>query len=203
MANGGTMSGAGKQPFFFFCDTVLECTAGKKEWKLQKYKLEISASCATVSDEAFALLLLVNSWDKFEFLSESDMRDVGSDAPPTLFTEKRGRNKKMQGWSNQGIDKFNQLCQFVIADRSSAEGQKFEMEFLEHQKAKLLLKKQQVNCDVQEDDSDSIGEGGGGGGNEGDQSRWAYNQLYDLVVPDGVVSSETFDIGMVAESELI
>ena len=34
---------------------------GKKKWKVKKSKVFISDSCATISDKAFALLLMVNS----------------------------------------------------------------------------------------------------------------------------------------------
>jgi hypothetical protein len=123
MQSEGRIDEVGKRPYFFFCNTILECVAGKKAWKVQKKKRKISNSCVTVSDEAFALLLVINSWEKFEFMADNPQSEArSSNVPPTNYTEKKGRNKKMQGWSQKGIDKFNSLCEMVVKDRQSVSG---------------------------------------------------------------------------------
>jgi hypothetical protein len=127
--------------YFYFCNKLVECVAGKKEWKKEKSKLLISKSCITVSDEAFALLLMVNSWEKFEYIAEHVEIECKDNVPETRYTEKKGRNKKLQGWSSVGIDKFNQLCEMVKKDRTSAEGIEFEQDFLAYHEAEVLRKK--------------------------------------------------------------
>ena len=37
---------------------------------------------------------MANSWDKFEYLAENDEINDKNDIPETLYTEKKGRNKK-------------------------------------------------------------------------------------------------------------
>ena len=178
MANGGTMTGQGKRAFFYFCNQILECVAGKKKWKAEKSKTVISKSCATVSDEAFALLLMVNSWDKFDFMSSNAYSDSEKEmTPSTMFTEKKGRNKKLKGWSLEGFDKYNQLCAHVQKDRESVQGVQFEQEFLQYQKSEKMRK-----ALAEADGEDSEGESD----NEGDENvpatkraRVAYNHLKD------------------------
>ena len=178
MTKGGEMNGPGKHPFYFFCNHILECVAGKKKWKAEKSTTRVSKSCATVSDEAFALLLMVNSWDKFEFMSaDSNLDSVKDVVPSTMFTEKKGRNRKLQGWTLEGIDKYNKLCEHVKKDRASEEGKLFEKEFLEYQKGECA-RKAKNEAEGEDDDVDSD--------NEGDENepkakrvKEAYNHLKD------------------------
>jgi hypothetical protein len=144
--------------YFYFFDKIVECVAGKKEWKAQKAKVLINKSCVTVSDEAFALLLMVNSWDKFEYLGENPEIDDKNDIPETLYTEKKGRNKAMQGWSRQGIDKFNILCDLVVKDRSGSQGPKFDAAFMKYHELKLLAERggQEEGSDVEEDEDNGV-----------------------------------------------
>jgi hypothetical protein len=148
------MTEEGKYAYFFFCNTVLECVAGKKEWKKEKSKLLVSKSSVTVSDEAFALLLLVNSWDKFEHIAERPDATDKSDLPATRFTEKKGRNKRMQGWSQEGIKRYNLLCEYVKQDRESAAGMLFEAEFLKYHQDEMVRKKACLSSDGNEGDDD-------------------------------------------------
>lgn len=60
-----------------FCNQFLACVTGKNDWKQQTKNL--IRDFATVSDEAFALLVLENIWDKWikmdplEFFSRKKM----------------------------------------------------------------------------------------------------------------------------------
>lgn len=61
-----------------FCNQFLACVTGKNDWK-QQTKNKLIRDFATVSDEAFALLVLENIWDKWikmdplEFFSRKKM----------------------------------------------------------------------------------------------------------------------------------
>jgi hypothetical protein len=193
MEKGGSIKGEGKYPFFFFCSSILECVAGKKNWKAQKAKKTISKSCATVSDEAFALLLMVNSWEKFEYLADSKgTADEKTEVPSTLFTEKKGRNRKMQGWSNEGIVKFNALCRFVQEDRKSKEGKEFEQEFLKYNVKEAMEKKKPNVMDVENDsdqESDGEDEKENGDSSRAKRARYAYNHLLEESSSDDEESS--------------
>jgi len=175
MAKGGEITSKEKYPFFYFCNSIVECVAGKKEWKNQKSKKLISESCITVSDEAFAILLMQNSWAKFEYIAEHCDFDEKKNLPETLFTEKKGRNRKLQGWSETGIDKFNQMCAMVEADRASAAGKLFEADFLKYHEDKAKDEKSNAA-----DDDDDESDGEAGASQVVKKARFVYNHLKDL-----------------------
>ena len=168
-----------KRPYFFFCNTVLECVAGKKTWKIQKKMKRISNSCVTVSDEAFALLLLVNSWEKFEYIADNPQCETRGELPYTKFMEKKGRNMKMRRWSYEGINNFNQLCAFVVKDRESDHGKQFEIDFLKYQKDELLRTKAGIIGGSDDDAMEQTKDMDIGPPNP------AYNQLKDMCLEVG------------------
>ena len=50
--------------YTFYCDYFLQCVVGRRGWKKGVDSTEVR-EIATVTDEAFGLLLLENSWDKW------------------------------------------------------------------------------------------------------------------------------------------
>jgi hypothetical protein len=178
MKSGGSMTSEGMYPYFFFCNAILECVAGKKEWKREKNKKKVTESSVTVSDEAFALLLLVNSWDKLAYLADNVGNEEKALTPETLYTEKKGRNRKLQGWTTEGIEKFNNLCLSVIEDRASKAGKTFETDFLAYQEEQAKKDKTKM---LQMEEDDSIdGTGGDDNARPVKQMKYAFNHLKDL-----------------------
>jgi len=53
------------QTMEIFCNHFLACVVGKHDWK-QQTKKELISQVATISDEAFALLVLENIWDEWK-----------------------------------------------------------------------------------------------------------------------------------------
>ena len=66
-----------KAAYFYFLEHILECIAGKKEWKKDKCSHKV-LDAVTVSDEAFALLLLENSWDVFQEYASRNLDKVSN-----------------------------------------------------------------------------------------------------------------------------
>jgi hypothetical protein len=122
-----------KQAFFFFAEHLLECVAGKRQWKKQKYQAELS-KCVSVSDEAFCLLLLHNSLDSFEELATKE--DGVKCVVKPKYTGQRGSNKRFEGWKKEGLLKYNEICGNVKQDRVCEVGKDMEQEFLDYMKAK-------------------------------------------------------------------
>jgi hypothetical protein len=105
---------------------------------------------STVSDEAFALLLLENSYDRWFDLYTSNpegvmqqrgikQRHFQSDVP-TLYTRGGIKYNKYQskegekkGWSDGGIIRFNELFEMVKRDRTA--NSNFEAAWLKARKA--------------------------------------------------------------------
>ena len=137
---------------WFFCYNILECVAGKQEWKLEKVRKTVSTSCVTVSDEAFALLILENGWERFVFYASNEEKNEVQKLPPNLYTGRKGGNMIYEGWSDDGIERFNELCSQVKSDRMSSEGQTFEKSFLNICCGKAKQRKQTINA-MDNDDS--------------------------------------------------
>ncbi len=132
-----------------FCNTFLACVVGKNRWNMQiKHGAKVDA-VATVSDEAFALLLLENYWDfmeqvdKKEFYSlasstrqKRDHRDnEAADQSKTKATGKwtsswRG-SRRYCGWNSEGLLRFNELVAIVKQDRTDNNAQ-FQQQFGKH-----------------------------------------------------------------------
>ena len=51
--------------YFFFYDCILRCVVAKMRWKHLVRRNQPIDSLITVSDEAFALLVLENGWEKW------------------------------------------------------------------------------------------------------------------------------------------
>jgi hypothetical protein len=83
----------------------------------------------------------------------------------------------MQGWTRDGIETFNKLCQEVVADRASADGKQFEIDFKAFQKVEALRRKTKLDVD-----GDSGSESDDDGEQEKDQNtqRYVFNHLQDL-----------------------
>jgi len=134
-----------------FFDKFLPCATKKQVWETQiglvASNLDTSKlqSICTVSDEAFALLLLENSFDRWVDLHVRHRgasgqrrglqgRGLKSDVPP-LYTrggikfEQQAESQKMEkGWSGEGRQRFNVLWDEVQQDR--ADNPSFERNWL-------------------------------------------------------------------------
>jgi hypothetical protein len=88
--------------YTFFAEHIINCVAVKKDWKQQQFESSMRDS-STVTDEAFAILLLENSRDKWEAMARSKN---GKSTEPTKYTrtEREGGTRKYNGWSDEGLD---------------------------------------------------------------------------------------------------
>jgi hypothetical protein len=104
------------ETYAVFCENLLSQVVGRNEWKTRGGSALIS-EIATVSDEAFAILLLENNYDVWtkEVLGPT----TGSDTVVTSkYTLNGAGTKKNQGWTNEGLNRYNKLAALVSADRS-------------------------------------------------------------------------------------
>jgi hypothetical protein len=131
-----------KKAYYYFVEHILECVAGKKEWKKDKFGTKIS-DAVSVSNEAFALLLLSNSWEVFEehAMSKNEGRQKETKTRPK-YTGKMGGSRRFEGWTRDGIETYNTLCRQLVKDRASVFGEQFEIEFLKYMSEKSGKKHQ-------------------------------------------------------------
>jgi hypothetical protein len=148
------------EAYTVFFEHFVPCAVGKTEWErcigeagtITESK---DSFLSTVSDEAFALLLLENSYERwFDLYTSNDgnvmqqrgvkQRRFESDVP-TLYTRggikydkylsKEGERK---GWSDEGIIRFNELFKLVKKDRK--DNSNFDVDWLEARKTKQAAK---------------------------------------------------------------
>ena len=116
-----------KDKYKWFYTNVLSHVVGRVYWK--KYEAERGGmEMATVSDEAMALLLLENgfeSWMHKNLMGGSEQVSRESVPPKYTVREKDGSTKEFKGWSDDGLERFNELCQEVTEDRTK-NGKKFD-----------------------------------------------------------------------------
>jgi hypothetical protein len=143
------------EAYTVFFDHFVPCALKKTEWERRIAVAGTQTESTdyfffTVSDEAFALLLLENSYDRWFDLYKNNegsvmqqrgvkVRRFESDVPP-LYT--RGGIKyqnyqskvgERKGWSDDGIRRFNELYLMVKQDRMA--NSNFEAGWLEARKA--------------------------------------------------------------------
>lgn len=116
------------EDYVFFCEKFLQHVVGVNKFKAgYKNKTAIS-SLATASDEAFALLLLENT--EIRWLDEHSKNPDGekkideTTLPRTKYTsagqnkQQRGFTKRYGGWKLEGINRYNELFDMVVEDRT-------------------------------------------------------------------------------------
>ena len=115
-----------REAFQWFTGELLECVVGKAAWSKKKYQSRISEAeyanttekIVTVSDEAFALILYENYIDKWIARYHNPIAD-GERGKKILgkYTRSSVGYSEYGGWSEEGVIRFNQLCQTVVEDR--------------------------------------------------------------------------------------
>lgn len=104
-------------------DKLLSCVVGKNHFNALKHTMLLS-SIASVSDEAFYLLVIENSFQhwKDEFEKPQDRQQWAS----TKYTVRAATAKKYGGWSIEGRKQYNHLQVEVVLARKEEERQKEE-----------------------------------------------------------------------------
>jgi hypothetical protein len=135
-----------------FYDNFLPCVIKKSVFEHQVAVATNDRTLCTVSDEAFALLLLENNFDGWQDIYRlrkvevtpkrgQKRREFESDVP-TRYTkggivyDKTIKNNDPKGWSAEGIKRYNEQYATVKADRKSNKA--FTIKWLEERKTNLL-----------------------------------------------------------------
>jgi hypothetical protein len=119
-----------KGTYSMFCEQVLSHVVGREVWKKRCHTNAIE-EFVTVSDEAFALFLLENSWDVWIATSAKE-----TEIPETRYSQRGPGIKKYGGWTEEGIERFNKLYDIVEEDRAHNKG-KFDTGFKERKLAEI------------------------------------------------------------------
>jgi len=116
-----------------FCEKIVKCVVGINIFKSNCYSTPFS-QLVSPSDEALALLIFENNYDKWQHTyyvdKENKQNNIMEDKEmqqqnkkyefPSLYTgpKKKGFSRKNQGWSERGIRRFNGLMVAVREDQN-------------------------------------------------------------------------------------
>jgi len=125
------------EAFESFCVLCLKHIVGTGVWR-QNFRRETISHAFTISDEAFAFLVLDNNrhyWKLCYEVGEHNIPLVETTSTTgrpskrrkieTKYT-KRGSAGGTQGWNQEGIETYNSLLQVVIANRNKKESKDLE-----------------------------------------------------------------------------
>lgn len=112
--------------YFIFLDRFIRRVVGCNKFNREAAVMLLD-DFVMLTDEAFAMLVYENQEERWtrmfdEKLKRLPMAAKFTDGGGGKNREKLGRNRKNQGWSPEGIERFNQLCEIVFNDRQTQSG---------------------------------------------------------------------------------
>jgi hypothetical protein len=114
--------------WIFLCNRLLPAVVGTTTWE-RRVAIQQVSEFTTVSDVAFCLLALENNWDYWQHVASVDpTMNNRTTYPATKWTSSPVIGGKNTGWSEEGLHRFNELCQLEAKDRE--ENSSVEYEFL-------------------------------------------------------------------------
>ena len=117
-----------EETYKIFCNKLLPCIVGKNEWNKLCWQIHVS-KIATISDEAFTILLLENSWDVWKEMADRDDDEENTPyATKPRWTNHSLAAKRYQGWCKEAHKRYNELYKKVQMDRES--NKTFEINYL-------------------------------------------------------------------------
>ena len=98
-----------KRGFFIFYNTFVTCVSGRKNWTPSvKINIKIShCGKVSISDEAFAELVLKNYWERWLNNGKS------------AWTDSKVGSLEFQGWNSEGHAEFNKIYKRIKLQRES------------------------------------------------------------------------------------
>jgi len=109
--------------YVFFVDRILGAAIGHRAWDRKRKSFRTISNRRegiSASDEAFALVVLINQWDAV-FETGGKTKYPGTHVQGTS-------NRKCDGWSDAGIVKYNELLTKVKENRSEEFAERAEEE---------------------------------------------------------------------------
>eukprot|EP00978_Attheya_sp_CCMP212_P004667 scaffold10196_cov51-Attheya_sp.AAC.1 len=108
------------QRFLFLVTYMYGSIIGKRQWNKDKFNKKTSEEMTT-SDEAFVLLVIENNW---HILNEVE------DAEPMYTSKGSTSNRRNDGWTNEGIMRYNELVAYMKKNRKETFSYKVEEEVM-------------------------------------------------------------------------
>jgi hypothetical protein len=138
-----------------FFDRFIIHVVGAAKFR-NKVVAQFVSNFVTVGDEAFALLVLENCEEKWMDMYD---KNITKSYKKNKYTDggkscKSGRSRNLKGWSNKGLNRFNELYQLVKRDRARKDVP-FEGKFMEDMQEKYQgRKRRRIELRVYENDDE-------------------------------------------------
>jgi hypothetical protein len=144
-----------------FTKEFVRIVVGKKIWKNNTFRLNLSEYCAA-SSKAFCLLVVENNYARWsDMVGSEDDGDKHNSASAPLYpnagksNQKNGAAKPFQGWTAEGYKRFDVIYNMVKADRAKDTRSAFEEE-LKRMVMEEYSKKRQAKKDDEEDGDEVV-----------------------------------------------
>jgi hypothetical protein len=111
--------------FWFMVEVLAPKVCGTKGWETDMCSIPLWQTNFTASDETMTKLALENMWPQWHT------------APGSMETKERGRytrqgtNQKEMGWSQEGINWYNELFKETVLNQKESWAVDFEMDVVE------------------------------------------------------------------------
>jgi hypothetical protein len=150
----------GGEAYHLFLSKLVRRVVGKSRWSNNSTKKLVS-QYVTKSDEAYALLNVENQYDRWTIFWENDSREEEDkvELPGAMYTNcgqsggGKGTNKKNDGWSTAGMNRFNELHKKITEDRKRASREIFEEKLRADLEAKQASKRLRITAQEEEDET--------------------------------------------------
>lgn len=109
--------------------SYIMCNVSNKRSFLKQSITKKISEFFTVTDEAFARLVLENNWERWLDMIQNNKSKVSE--VKAKYTTMKEKNLSAR-WSNEGIDRFNALCHAIVEERRTEGFKRFEEYYLKH-----------------------------------------------------------------------
>ena len=121
-------------------------------WRYKAYNSHIS-EIFSVSDEAFAMLLLENNYEDYKMVYNLSRKVTRKESKPK-YTKDSNLNEKFKGWSQKGLKRYDKLVRIVTNQRRATISLELEEE-LKNKYASICGKMTELDREINETDEES------------------------------------------------
>ena len=127
---------------FFFAEHFFKSVVGLKVWKKEMTKKKLS-SIMSVSDEALVYLIYENN--RYVWMKQIETNNYKKCNVKPKYTAERGGNVLNNGWTREGLIRYNALVQMVKNERKLIARKEYEEKYLAYNKKTKVTKDTDVN----------------------------------------------------------
>lgn len=120
-------------------------------WKPKQMRMHLMSTVVTIADEAFAMMLLMNNWERWVAKAKNDGKENDKNLPTTRWTmvTEEDRSRMFCGWSLDALDvEWPKMWAKVKKDREANKA--WEHEFRDKKKKEFQKSGKKARKEVKE-----------------------------------------------------